>query len=145
MSVFSTHADSFSWRRVGVMAALLMIFGLSVMLIRPQSERNQTASGLDALGTPEVAPSGTVFPQPSPISWEASVSRTLAGGLGFEMKSVSAPGGIFYAYLQEGAAASISEGPMLIHGLWRGISCEYGTCAPEVDIERIEILPIELQ
>ncbi|HXK37299.1 MAG TPA: hypothetical protein VJ553_06990 [Candidatus Paceibacterota bacterium] len=87
-------------------------------------------------------PTPTTFPEPQLVSWEGHVTRTLAGGRGIEVRSVAAEGGWFFAYRADDALIEQTEGSVLVTGLWQGISCEYGRCAPEVEIQSIELLPV---
>jgi type VI protein secretion system component VasA len=142
MSVFHTHATpSFSVVRVGLLVAVLTVAG--VVLSRGFTVR--TATIADTL--PEATPTATatVFPEPLAVEWEGYVTRTLVGGQGIEVRSRQVPGGYFFAYSEEGFPASISEAPLKVLGRWLGISCEYGRCAPEVQVDSWAPLPIELE
>jgi hypothetical protein len=125
----------------------LMAVGFAAVVWKAMPGRlQQTASQGAVLGqvtpTPEQL-QATTFPEPQPVVWGGQVLRLLAGGRGAEVKSIEAPGGTFFAYDDAGLPASISAGPVLIRGTWVGISCEYGRCAPEVNVEAVEPLPLE--
>jgi hypothetical protein len=111
---------------------LIVFFVLSALLFwRVQGHRNAEIG--DA-----VLPSPTVFPEPSPIVWDGKVLRSLAGRRGLEIKSESVPGGYFFAYSDDGFPESFSSSFLRVQGLWIGISCEYGRCAPEVNVKSFE-------
>ena len=101
---------------------------------------SQEAAILDAIEAGEPTP--TIFPEPTLITWEGHVTRTLAGGRGIEVRSVEAQGGWFFAYRNDDTVLEDLEGPIAVTGLWQGISCEYGRCAPQVEIQSIEPRPI---
>ncbi len=140
MSVFHTHAPSpFSVVRVGLLVAVLTVAG--VVLSRNSAPR--TAAIIDTV--PSATPEATVFPQPVSIVWAGYVTRTLVGGEGIEVRSTQAPGGYFFAYHNDVFPASVSAAPLEVLGQWLGISCEYGRCAPEVQVSEWHPLPIELE
>jgi hypothetical protein len=97
-----------------------------------------TASQLRALGSSD--PQATVFTDPVFVEWTGTVRRSLAGGRGFELSSPDVDGGIFFAYgIPDGAVpAFVAAGTVRIWGRWIGTSCEYGSCAPEVEVDRAE-------
>jgi hypothetical protein len=135
-----------SWFRVSVLSFAFIALGVGALIWSavPRSLQKASQGSLVATTTPGPAePQGTVFPEPVAVRWGGNVQRFLAGGRGAEMKSIEAPGGYFFAYDDVGLPATLSEGPVLITGSWLGISCEYGRCAPEVNVESIEPLPIE--
>jgi hypothetical protein len=130
-----------SLRFVVVFSGAVFAVVAGVVILKRSNTDGQTASQLDVAAT-VTEPTGTVFPQPTPIAWEGYVTRTLAGSRGLEIKSVMASGGYFFAYHEDGFPASISARPLRINGQWLGVSCEYGRCAPEVEAESWELLPI---
>lgn len=109
--------------------SLVVILGAVVFAIR--SDGSRTATIADAV------PTATVFPEPVEVQWQGRVLRSLAGGRGMEVGESSAPGGIFVAYDDNGIPASVSAELVLVRGRWLGISCEYGHCVPEVDIDNV--------
>lgn len=99
---------------------------------------SRTASQLESLGTPD--PQATVFIEPVFVEWVGTVRRTLAGGRGFELTGDDAPGGVFFAYgiPPESVPAFAGSDAVRIWGRWLGTTCEYGTCAPEVEVDVAE-------
>jgi hypothetical protein len=93
----------------------------------------------------EGQPTPTVFPEPTPVVWEGQVTRALAGGRGVEVRSAAVESGWFFAYRADDVVLEAAHGPVRITGLWHGISCEYGRCAPEVEIQTINFLSIDLE
>src|SRR3989344_2111824 len=93
----------------------------------------------------EGQPTPTSFPEPKSVTWMGSITRSLAGGRGVELHSTDAPGGWFFAYRADDTVVEDFEGPVEVTGLWQGISCEYGRCAPQVEIQSLEQLPIQLE
>jgi hypothetical protein len=83
--------------------------------------------------------SGGGTPSPSQVYCEGSGSPSRKAEL---VRSVAAEGEWFFAYRADDALVEQTEGSVLVTGLWQGISCEYGRCAPEVEIQSIESLPV---
>lgn len=84
-------------------------------------------------------PTETVFPEPSPIVWNGTITRIFISGSALEVRSADAPGGRFHAYMPGDAVAPFTEGDVRVSGSWRGWTCDYSqVCVPEVDITTIE-------
>lgn len=101
-----------------------------------------TASQLQALGSAD--PQATVFTEPVFIEWTGTVRRSLAGGRGFELESGDSDTGLFFAYgiPDEALPSFVGAGAVRVWGRWVGTSCEYGSCSPEVEVDRAE--PVQL-
>jgi hypothetical protein len=104
------------------------------------SSDSQKAAILEAASRGQPTP--TVFAEPEPVAWEGHITRRLAGGRGIEVRSVQADGGWFFAYRNDDAVLEEFDGPVRVIGQWLGISCEYGRCAPEIQIQSVEQLPV---
>jgi len=142
MSVFNAHHERHEFSVLRTLAVAGMLTGAFLLAETGAPQTATISDALPGVATPVPTAAATVFPEPREVQWEGLVTRTLAGGRGVEVKSVEAEGGWFFAYDDNGISASASEGPVLVRGRWLGISCEYGRCAPEVDIEEIRSVPV---
>jgi len=96
-----------------------------------------------------IAVSGFVFMRHQKTSdtfadWNGVIRGVLAGGQGLVIEPASG-GPLVEAYLAGGATASVTNGPVHIHGRQTGISCAYlatifGRCHPEVEVTQLESL-----
>src|SRR5574343_300351 len=116
-----------------LLAVSLMVLGLAVWGI--PSTGSRTASSLKAIVSESGLPTETSF-APRQIEWEGYVRRILVGGEGLEIAGSDAPGGVFQVYAS--GQIPITEGSVLIKGLWRGYTCAYGghngRCVPDVEL-----------
>jgi hypothetical protein len=119
------------------LTSLIVLAGLIgvVVLYEKTPPTPQTATGLDALSrTASVS-------LPQFVTWSGYISRVFVSGEGLEIVSSASSEGVFQAYMPIGQISPITDGEVVIQGVWNGFTCAYGghqgRCIPEVDIQSI--------
>lgn len=119
------------------LTSLIVLTGLIgvVVFYEKTPPTPQTATGLDALS---VSASVSL---PQSVIWSGHISRIFVSGEGLEIISSASSEGVFQAYMPMGQVAPITDGEVIVQGIWNGFTCAYGghqgRCVPEVDIQSI--------